>query len=469
MKALFRFVLGLPLAAAVSGCVYLNGLYNAQEAYGDAERARLAGQDSLAQVGYARAAAGAERSYQRDPEGDWADDALYLLGRARLRREDWDGARDALERARDGATNSDVRLASTMYLGALALATGDSLGIGALDFALVGLGRGAVRGEGHLWRARYLLARGRVSEGWADLERARLEDPSLRVPAALEWLTSGVVDGDPLRAREGANALLRESSAAERADTIVALAAREGDLRGPAAGARLLAGADSAAWTSSVRDRLILIRAKLHLVAGDSASARRDGARVADAGGERSIEARLWLARIALDGMDRADQLDQLRPLLLPAVEDPTVRALLEGARQLELLAERGRQANPLGLFAAAEIARDVLAAPRLAEALFVDYAAATPPQPWQGKALLAAAAVAADPERSALLRRAASALPGDPYVAVTMGIAGDPQSYEILERALRDELLVLLADVTAVVRPNEAMIAGDSLTELPR
>jgi hypothetical protein len=383
VRTLFRFALGLPLAVAASGCVYLNGLYNAQQAYVDAERARLSGQDSLAQVGYARAAAGAERSYQRDPEGDWADDALYLLGRARLRRQDWAGARDALEQARERTTNSEVRLASTMYLGALALATGDSLGVGALDFALAGLGRGAVRGEGHLWRARYLLARGEVDEGWADLERARVEDPSLRVPAALEWLTSGVVDGDPPRSREGADALFGDASGAERADSIVALATREAALRGPAAGARLLAGADSAAWPPGVRDRMILVRAQLHLTAGDSAEALIDGSAVADAGGERSIEARLWLARIALEGMDRVEQLDALRPLLLPAVDDPTIRALVEGVRQLELLAERGRQTNPLGLFAAAEVARDVLAAPRLAEALFVDYAAATPTQPW--------------------------------------------------------------------------------------
>ena len=170
--------LALALTLAAGGCVYLNGLYNAEQAYADAERARLAGEDSLAALGYARALAGAERSYERDPEGRWAYDALYLLGRASLRRAEWAAARDALLRARDGSPDTQVRLGSTMYLGAVALATGDTTGVRALDFALASLGRGAVRGEGHLLRARYLLGRGAVDEGWADLESAVGSDAS---------------------------------------------------------------------------------------------------------------------------------------------------------------------------------------------------------------------------------------------------------------------------------------------------
>ena len=42
--------LGLALAGAPSGCVYLNGLYNAEQAYAQAERARLTGDDSAAAV-----------------------------------------------------------------------------------------------------------------------------------------------------------------------------------------------------------------------------------------------------------------------------------------------------------------------------------------------------------------------------------------------------------------------------------
>jgi hypothetical protein len=372
-------------------------------------------------------------------------------------------------RARDGSSDTDVRLGATMYLGALALATGDSTGVRALDFALTALGRGPVRGEGHLWRARYLLARGAVDEGWADLERARVEDPSLRVPAALAWLTSGVLDGDRSRAREGLNALLVEPNGAERADSVVVLAAREGELRGPAAGALLLEGVEGAAWSADARDRLILQRARLHLSAGDSVAARSDAALVADAAGGRATEARLWLARLALEGMERTEQLEELRALLLPAATEPAVRELLERARRAQLLVQRGGQANPLGLFAAAEAARDLLAAPRLAEALFVEYAAVTPPQPWRGKALLAAAAVALDPERGAQLRRSAAAIPGDPYVAVAMGIAGDPQGYELLERGLRDELAGLLTDVTAAVRPGDLGIERDSIAGVPR
>jgi len=466
-----RAALALAFATAAAGCVYFNGLYNAERAYAEADRARLAGQDSIARAGYERAAAGAERSYEKDREGKWADDALYLLGRARLRGGDWEGARDALEQARVRGADSEVTLGATLYLGALGLATGDPAGVTLLDRVLVGLGSGPVRGEGHLWRARYLLARGLTDLGWADLERARIEDPNLRVPAALEWLTSGVLEGDPAHSREGLDALLVHPRGAERVDTIAALAESESARRGPAAGALLLAGADTAAWIPARRDRLILLRAQLHLRAQDTAAARADAVRVVLAGGERATEGRLWLARLALDGMRRVEELEGLRPLLLPAVDEPAVRSLLEQARQLEMLAERGPQASPLGMFAAAEVARDALAAPRLAEALFVEYAGTTPPQPWRGKALLAAAAVAVDPERWALLRHAATSLPGDPYVAVAMGIPGDPRGYEILERELRDELRTLLADVTAAVRERDMLVRprAEAAAERPR
>ena len=457
MRRLLRFAAASALVAAPLGCVYFNGLYNARRAYEDAERARLAGEDSLAQAGYALVLAGAERSYDRDPGGRWSDDALYLLGRARFRAGDSAGAREALERARTESTERDVRLGATLYLGAMALAEGDSSGIELLDRALAGLGPGPVRGEGHLWRARYLLARGKADLGWTELERARLEDPPLRVPAALEWLTSGVVAHDEPRALEGIEALLADPAGALRVDTIEALAARHAGLFGAAAGALLLAGADAAAWSAPDRDRLILLRARLHLRAGDTAAARADGGRVTQAGGGRAREAQMWLARLTLDGARRVQDLAPLDALLLPAAQDPGVRALLEDLRRLELLAERGRRSNPLGLFAAAELARDALGAKGLAEALFVEYAEVRPPEPWRGKALLAAAAAASHGPRSAALRRAAAALPGDPYVAVADGIVGNPETYEILERELRDRLAGLLAGVTAAVEPPEA------------
>ena len=467
-----RTIAALGLALVAGGCIYLNGLYNAERAYANAERSRLDGQDSLARAGYERAAEGAARSYRRDPKGKWSDDALFLLGRARLRGEDWSGARTALEQARDQASDSDVRLGAILYLGAIRVATGEGAeGMKLLDQALDGLSTGPVRGEGHLWRARHLLAQGLVDLGWADLERARREDPSLRASAALEWLTSGVLDGDALRAREGVDALLVDQKSAVRLDTIAALAALESERWGARAGARLLGGADSAAWIGGVRDRLILARAQLFLRAGDSAKARADGARVVASGGQRAIEGRLFLARLALRRLDRVDDLDQVRPLLVPAVEDPAVRALLEGVRQLELLAERGRLMSPLGLFAAAEVARDALDARRLAEALFLEYATLTPSQAWRGKALLAAAAVTIDSVQASFLLREAATLHEDPYVAVAFAMPGDSERYEVLERGLRDALASLLSDVTAAVRSRDVLVrpAADSVEEEPR
>ena len=462
-----RMVAASALVAAPLGCVYLNGLYNAGRAYEDAERARLAGLDSLAEAGYRRALAGARRSYDRDPGGRWSDDALYLLGRALFRAGDLAGAREALERARAASTERDVRLGATMYLGAIALEQGERGGIELVDSALAGLGRGAVRGEGHLLRARHLLGLGEAALGWAELERARLEDRALAVPAALEWLRSGVGARDEARATEAMAALLAEPEAALRADAIEALALRHWELGG--SGARLLAGADAAAWRAPDRDRLILLRARLHLRSGDTAAARADGLRVTQSEGGLEREARMWLARLTLAGARRVRDLAPLEALLLPDAEDAASLALMEDVRRLELLSERGRRTDPLGLFAAAELARDRLGARSLAQALFVEYAGLRPPEPWRGKALLAAAAASPDGPTSARLRRAAAALTGDPYVAVADGMRGDPEAYENLERELRDRLTVLLARVTAAVEPPPAAASPGGLAPEPR
>ncbi|MSR35268.1 MAG: tetratricopeptide repeat protein [Gemmatimonadetes bacterium] len=120
-----RALAALPLAAGAAGCVYLNGLYNAERAFDQAEQAQLLGRDSAAVAGWAEAEQKAERSWLMEPEGRWADRSRYVLGRARLRRGDFAGARAALEPVRAGTADPALRARATLYLGAVAVATGD--------------------------------------------------------------------------------------------------------------------------------------------------------------------------------------------------------------------------------------------------------------------------------------------------------------------------------------------------------
>ncbi len=68
----------LLFCALPHGCVYLNSFYNAKRVFGDAEKARWAGRDTVLEEMYGDVVDKATRAYAADPDGKWADDALYL-------------------------------------------------------------------------------------------------------------------------------------------------------------------------------------------------------------------------------------------------------------------------------------------------------------------------------------------------------------------------------------------------------
>ena len=81
------------------------------------------------------------------------------------------------------------------------------------------------------------------------------------------------------------------------------------------------------------------------------------------------------------------------------------------------MLIDYGRAGDVIAYFAATELARDVLGAPRVAAVLFQTYAAERPDSPWSGKALLAARGLAIRPAERDLLEGHLGALPGNAYV----------------------------------------------------
>ena len=102
-------LLGVMLFA--SGCAYYNVIYNAERSYDKAEAHRRAGRDSLASQSYRDVVRKAARGYRRDPEGEWGDDALFLLGRAHLRLGEIRAARAALKEAAERSESADTRFA----------------------------------------------------------------------------------------------------------------------------------------------------------------------------------------------------------------------------------------------------------------------------------------------------------------------------------------------------------------------
>ena len=133
-----------------------------------------------------------------------------------------------------------------------------------------------------------------------------------------------------------------------------------------------------------------LERARLLHQAGDTASASEQAWNVATTLGDAAAEARLLLAEWHLAAMTSLAEAPSIRRILLPAGAYAEVAALVEAIEALDVYTGIGLD-EPLGLFVAAEIARDELGANYLARGFFLAYAATAPQEPWASKALLAA------------------------------------------------------------------------------
>jgi len=80
----------------LGGCVYYNAIYNAERAFRRAEALGAVGRDSAAALHYQDVVRKAAAGFREEPRGRWADEALYLLGRARLRRGELTAAESGL-------------------------------------------------------------------------------------------------------------------------------------------------------------------------------------------------------------------------------------------------------------------------------------------------------------------------------------------------------------------------------------
>jgi hypothetical protein len=431
------------VVALLGGCVYYNALYNAERRYEEAERHRQAGRDSLASASYEDVIRKAARGYREEPEGPWADDALLLLGRARFRLGELRGARAALAEAAAVTEDESVRLSARLLLGATHVASGDHrTGAPLLNEGLQGLRSGVALAEGHYWRAQVLLTAGEVDGGWWDLDRAAELHRSLRIPSALERLRWAIALDEPGRAREGVNRLLAEGDAGQNPDTLAALIRRAADRWGHEVAAGLLVGADSAAWRRTARGMIRLTRAAMDRQAGDTARAEREIRRIADGFGEAAAEARIELARWQLaQARDLVDALGAER-VLLPVQQDSTAARLLGDLRRLGSLAQVGLT-EPLGWFAAGEVARERLEAHGLARGLYLAYADSGSEDPWVSKALLAALELTPDEGGRAWLRGRLEARAESPYVLASRGEPAP--GIEALEEELARRLLLMV------------------------
>lgn len=437
---------GAALVGAVTylfGCTYYNTLYNSERLYQDAERDRLAGRDSLAAARYREVVRKTADAYRSRPEDERSAEILFLLGRAQLRAGDARAATVALDEAARRATRPGLRPQVLVFKAAADAQLGrlDAARAGLEEAMRDGLG-GEALAEAHLLRGTLGVEAALSDAAWADLVAAGA-DAGVAIDAGLERLRLAVEHGDRERARTALSALMAQRAAGVRLDSIARLLDAASLRWGPATAARLFMAADSARWEQPHRGRARLAHAKLLHAAMDSVGARERATLVASGRGEAAAEARILLASWRLEAARDLGGAPALRALLLPASGDVRADALLDALDALERYAGMGLD-EPLGWFAAAEVARDRLGAPVLARGFFLAYADYDPSDPWAPKALLAALDVSPDLADGDWLRGRLEAYVGSPYVLAARG--SPPAGLEDLE----EELRLRLQEITA-------------------
>jgi len=428
--------------AVLSGCAYYNTLYNSERLYIEAEALRADGFDSLAQARYQDVIRKTSEAYRGRPGGDQGAQTLFLLGRAQLRTGQPREARAALAQAASLAEEPGLRPQILVYQALAAARLGEqAAALGLLDEGFTAGLLGQPLGEGHLLRGRLRLLERSSADGWEDLERAAEADPAVAIEAGIERLRLGVHHRDLQQARVALARLLLNEQAGQRADTVSALVASAATRWSPSVAATILGDVETASWDRAARNRLGLQQATLLHFAGDTAAAEAQTWRVARGRGESVTQARLLLARWRLDRTRDLGDAQAVRPILLPVGDEPEAAELVAAVDALDRYAGIGLD-QPLGWFAAAEVARDRLRAPMLARGLFLAYADTDPSDPWAPKALLAALNVSENRADQDWLRGRLEAHRDSPYVQAARG--GATVGFEDLE----DELRVRLSEI---------------------
>jgi tetratricopeptide (TPR) repeat protein len=459
---------------SLAGCAYFNALYNARRLYDDAETAAEEGNRVEALAAYRESLEKAARSFEQDPDGRWADDALLLVGQNQFALGNCAAAEAALHRVVRETGDRAVASRARAYLGAALYCLEEPAeALGFLDQAVAGLDEEShVHTFARLWRARARFDLGQTDPAWADLEVAAARSDALGRAALLEQIARAASLERPDLAIAAFHRLLADPAGDMHADSITVLARLAGSRWGGATAREALGPAPEAPWAGEIRDRLIVERALHAALAGDTATAVSE---LSDAASRSAADAanaaRVALARLRLQNATGPEVLTEIRGTLLPAIADQGVRLLLNTIGVIGVLLDQAAGGQPLALFAAAEVSRDRLHAPALARRLFVSYADVAGSGAWSTKALLAALAL--DPpatEEASLRSRFAAAT--DVYALAARGTA--PIGFEDSEARLDQVLSDIIRDAERQAQARDVAVSVaiaeiDSITSAVR
>jgi hypothetical protein len=375
-----------------SACVYYNGVYNAKEAARDGDA--LLRREAEADAGgpFRLSAERAESVLVRYPKSPWRARALYLAGRGQAYSAQCDRAIPTLTEflAQPGAA-ADDRDRARVALASCELRSSRSVTARARLDSLVESPSPDIARQARIWAARAALAAG---DRDAVPQYLRTLDAS-----ALQWelIGSSLSAGEYARAeslltlqaargdyRDEATRVLRELWLAGRVDEVEGIVHRYDQSR--------------------VRDDR---RATMHYAIGDlnvrvgrDSIARRHLLIATTYAGRDTVIAHEAAARLSLLPLSALRSTRELDSIVVR--QQPGVRATAHARRvqeQLLLVSLLEGRSDPTGasLFLAAEVARDSLRAPKLAETMFLRIAREQPTSSLAPRALHAASLLDAD------------------------------------------------------------------------
>lgn len=414
MRAVPRLTLVLASWLVGSGCVYYNGIYNAQTEARLADARLRRNDDAEATTRFQRSAAIAETVLVRHPGSKWRNRALYIAARSGAMAAQCERAMPRLQQVMAGTTlNADERDRSRLALASCEVRTGLS---GDARPRLDSMFRSADREiarQSRIWAARAALSMG-------DRDA---------VPAYLGDLDAGVLQWELISASMSAREYTRvESLLVQRArlgdyreDVTRALRELITDGRNDAA-ERIVAQYDAARVRDDSRARMHYMLGDMHARTGLDSIARRHLYAARTLSQRDTVTAHEANARLALLDLKRVTTVRELDTLV--ARQDSVVwrtryaREVADRVLLFRLLAGRG-DPESASLYLAAEIARDSLRAPRLARTLFLRIARESPLSPLVPNAWYAAALL--EPDSAAAWQRRVLADFGNSAVAARL------------------------------------------------
>lgn len=374
----------------LAGCAYYNGLWSANRLASDARKYEERGMVAEARLSWGRAAAKAETVLVHHPHSRWADDALVLQGEGLARSGTCDAALAPLNRAIAIVTDDALRERASLAAALCAVKQG-SVGDAERYLAPVLESHDASR-RSHAFYIAGLAAQRSGDQILAERRFAASTQPeaaTARVvalaaagrPAAAVALVDSVArrDDDETRWSDALDSLARSSGAVTAADALDRLLAR-GKLRA-ASRARLLLADGDRLRSARVFDRALARYAAAATLVPDSVESAR---------------ARVQTERVHLAQTQTPADLDSVSARLV----DLAAGGLAVGearALQAEIELVRREDTTEVKAFRDAEMARDSLAAPALAAALFLRFAATHRTSLFAPKALIAAGQLRTD------------------------------------------------------------------------